>query len=319
LKTICEPFLQQLPSVSKRSLVLNAILYKRLILCPTGGYFFFQTYPKLAEDSISICIDKEFKTVLEYINHRLNLGFEFAALRRKKPIDTWAANYALGGVTYGSLLAKALNVYNPVMIFKKLEEFYKEKRVKTFNFPFSQDEVGPYIKTIDEKAGRPALWFSESEYWKMMSDRDLSGAGHCTTDLIYSKLFSSHGYCYVPSHNWSILPSYVTTFHKIEKELRKCTRLSDAFKLFSTEESLKYLLGQRVGALHQLLGFTPLNPLWLIPSNMPNEQIDETLLKIRKDCSRVRELFEKVHTNSLKMELDKAVDAKTQLVGMKAN
>lgn len=99
----------------------------------------------------------------------------------------------------------------------------------------------------------------------------------------------------------------------------RAIKLSEAFKAGFAEDSLRYLLGDKIGGLNELLGFTPLNPLELVSKEVSNDQMDEVFLKIRKDCKKVRRLFERVHVKCLEKEIDKAVDAKLTLVNMEAN
>lgn len=323
MKTICEPFLPASPTASKSVLIINTILHEKLILHPATGYFFYRTYPKLAKDSLGIKISNEAKTITDQIDYLLDSGFELAASWKKKPIDIWATNFAIGGMTTYSLLARALNEENPVVIFNKLREFYKEEAVKSFNLPFSREEGMSLGYQLDKRGGRAYSELAKNEFWdegsSRMSREDGIGGGQCNADLIGTKLFSSYDYAYVPSHNSSILPWYGKAFYKIERELRKDASLSEAFKAFSAQESIRYLLGQKIRSMNELLGFTPLNPLGLVPSDLSDEQVADVVLKIRKECKRIRDLFEKVHVSCMKKEIDEAINAKMDLADMGAN
>lgn len=322
MKTICEPFLQLLPSTSKRTLIINSILYERLIMTYGNGYFFYYNYSKLAEDSASIIVDKEDKKVSDGIDHMLDLGFENAAKRKLKPIDLMAAHQAIGGFTDGGLLARTIGEKNPIIILKKLREFYEQKKIRTFKLSFSRDDY-QIMRTIDDRMGQPYLKLFDFEFSGKdnmgIVDEELASSAHCVSDLMWSRLYSSIGYAYFPSHNASILRGYSRTFLKIEEELRKNARVSDAFKSSSVEESLKYLLGDKSDGLNQLLGFTPLNPLGLLSNEVTDEQVDEAVLKIRKSCKKIRTLIEKVHTSCLEYEIQKAINAKMRLEDGEAN
>jgi hypothetical protein len=305
--------------VSKKTIIINSILFEKIILDPFYGFFFHQSYPKLAEDSLSIIIRKEDNNVLDFIDACLDEGFNIASLLKMEPIDLWAAHNAIGGAVSGRLLSKALNEKNPVRIFKELREFYEKKPVKTFKSPASDSEYET-LNLVDEKTeDRPRLKTLEFKYLGKNIRKDVFGANLCVWDISLSKVFSSYGYAYIPSHPFSILPGYSKILLKMDKKLKENAKLSEAFKVSSAEESLKYLLGDKVGELNELLGFAPLNILQMVSRQASNEQVDGVALRIRKDCKKVRELVEKVHVNCLKKEIDKAIDSKMKLADMKAN
>lgn len=323
MKNICLPSLPKFepsPLDWKRTFITNSFLYERLIQLPRYGYFFYKTYPKLAADSLSIAIGRECKSVVDELDSSLDQSFEIAAVAGKKPIDWWASHIALGGKAEVLFLTIASNEkvdfkkarINPVTVFLKLRKFYEEKRVNTFRLPFSDEELVRLAKQIDEKVGKPLIKELHYRLFLEGSEPPVGGAT-CVRDLVHTKLFSSYGYAYTPSYGLQLLPFYSKAFLAIEEELRKNVRLSEAFKAFSAEESMRYLLGPRVGALNELVGFRPLDILGLVSSDTPDEQVEEAVLKVRKDCKKIRQLFEEVHTNCLRKKMDKAMDAKMEL------
>lgn len=319
MKAICEPALQSLPSTAKRTLIVNSILHEKLVLTPVNGYFFYQNYPKLAEESSFISIRKEDHRVLDELDYRQDEAFIIAASDKLEPLDVWAAHFALVGKAGIPPITKFMKK-GPVVVLKELREFYEKKTVKTFKFPFSNEEANNSWPLIDQATGYP---MSKYANWvhspKIGRDKQLIGSATCAGDLWLSKLFNSHGYAYVPSHKASILKGYSQTFLKINEEMRRNAKLSEVFKSSFSEKALVYLLGNKVGELNELLGFTPLNPLNLVPKETSNEQLDHILVQTRKDCRKIRRLFEKIHVNCIKKEIEKAIDGKHELSSMRAN
>jgi hypothetical protein len=320
LKVICEPELWASPSASRSVLVLNSILQDTLILSPVGGYFFYQTYPELAKDCLSINIEKDDKSIIDCIDRDLESGFNFAARERRQPVDLWAAHMALEGYSSGKLLSNVLNEDNPVMILDKVREFYSQMPVKTFRSPYTSDEYDELRQTIDGKVDQATHKFFRAAFFREgLHEKKLVGSALCVLDLMYKRLYASYGYVHIPNHRLSVLSDYSSTFLEIDRALRKDAKMNEAFNACSAKESLRYLLGDKVRELNELIGFTPLNPLKLVSKKALNEEVDMAVLKIRKHCKKVRELVEEVHVNCLKNEIDRAVDAKTALVDSKAN
>lgn len=278
---------------------------------------------------MSIEIDEENKSIIDCIDSDLDSAFNIAARERRQPIDLWGAHLALEGYPGGKLLSNVLHENNPVRILEKVRKFYEQTPVRAFRAPFSSEEYIEANKTIDEKVGGAVhSFFRAGSFLEGLSDRKraadrtdrkLVGAGLCVLDLMNEKLYASHGYFHIPSHSLYFLPEYSRTFFEIDKALKKDVKMSKAFKAYSAKESLRYLLGDKVGELNELLGFTPLNPLELVPRKSLNEEVDKAVLKIRKRCKKVRELVEKVHVKCLENEIDKAVDAKIALMNAEAN
>jgi hypothetical protein len=270
---------------------------------------------------MSILVDHNVQSISDLLDRRLDSGFEQASLRRKKNIDLWAAEYALGGKAEYRLISNFLGQGNPVVLFEEVRKFYEEQPVRTSIYPFSAGEAAELFALLDKQAGGPFLEYLESEHWGLMSSGwDLCGAGQCVGDIAYSLLFFPHGIAYVPSHSSQSVSGYSKTFSQIDEELRKNANLRDAFKATIAEESIKYLLGEKLGQLNELLGFTPLNPLELMKAkSVSDDQIQEAILKIRRDCKKIRGLFEKVHLNCLNQDIDSAVEAKRNLADLRAN
>jgi len=306
-------------SNAKRAFVVNAILNEELILDHVNGYFFYSTYPQLSSQSLTIIIPKEYRTIEECMDSSFNRKIELAALRRMSPVDLWAAYFAVGA---GGPFADTIDVRGALKLFNKMKKFYKETKVRILRLPCSSDETEKIFSQVDKKVGEPYIKFLDYLYFGADSESqalDICGPAFCVLDVTYSRLMIPYGYALFPSHYWQIMPSYIGTLSKIEEGLKQDVRLNKIFKVSSAEESIRYLLGQKVESLNELLGFIPLNPLKLVSSNVTDPQVDQIVLKIRKDCKKIRELIEKIHINCLQGEFEKAVDAKLELADMKAN
>ncbi|NIO38684.1 hypothetical protein GTO27_13460 [Candidatus Bathyarchaeota archaeon] len=322
MEIICQPDIVIYPEVYFRSIVLDSILHTKLVFDPFYAYLFYRKYPKLAQYSLSIIIGRD-GGVLDKIDTDLDYGFQLATLKGLKPVDWWAAYIAMGGQASVGLLAQSLNKTDPIGIFEIIRRFYEEVDVKTFRPPFSFSEWESLCMPLDGSVGSPARKFVERSIFTLSKGTEdqfqVIGEGLCISDITDSQLFASHGYAFVPSHALSILPGYGEMFNKIEETLKQDIELSKAFKMQSIDESLKYLLGKKMGGLNELLGFTPFNPLELVSKNTANEQVDELVLEIRKKCKKIRELSEEVHVNCLKKEIDKAINAKRKLGGVESS
>jgi hypothetical protein len=316
---------------------LHSILDEKIVLAPYSGYFFYQTYPKLAENSVYISLRRDSKSVPEDIDRDLDWGLDLAFNKKLEPVNWWGTQIAIGGKSSASLLGRTLNEESVFAVFKRIREFYESGSVRIFNAPYSNDEMDESLMMASsiEKIRKPLARMYELEFFngKRGKDTERSGtllaekysSGLCVWDLILTKLYSRHGYAYNPSHSYrvdkfsSFLASYGKTFFTIHKEFSKDAQLNEIFRAYSAEQTLKYLLGDKVGELSELLGFTPINPLGLLSSELQDSQIDEVVLRIRKGCKKARELFEKVHVNCLKNEIGKAADAKMELASLNAN
>lgn len=93
LKSVCVPYLQVSSLTAKSLLLLNSIVYERLVLNPYDGFFFHRTYPKLAKENCLIQIWKQNKDVLDCINNDLNAGLILAQDRigQKQGLITFAS------------------------------------------------------------------------------------------------------------------------------------------------------------------------------------------------------------------------------------
>ena len=328
MKTVCAPSISVMAKrkfiIDERKFIIDSILHERLILPYPDAFVFYQRYPKLAKDSIEVTIGKGNKSILNHIDSELDEGFDFATKEKLEPLDEWATHYALGGFSRCIFVGRFLNEGYPQRILQKVREFYGRNTIRTLEEPLSNEELWELAKPIDLRLGMPLLrkvkgdfvvFHGYGEKWY----HETYPIEAVAQDLAYAKSYLSSGYAYTPSHYADILPAYVNTFSKISRALSIDIKLSEAFKAKPSEESLDYLLGDKAGELNELLGFTPLNPLELVSKEALNQQVDDVVLKIRKDCKKVRELFEKVHVNCLKTEIDKAVDAKVGLANIKAN
>jgi hypothetical protein len=293
---------------------------KKLILEPFYGYIFFKKYPKLANDTARATVHQGNDSVLDKIDKDLDTGFLLAS-KIGRPIDYWATHIAIGGYAVWRLLAEDLDENDPIRIFNEIRRFYKEGTVATFKTPFSFEEWKNIRQPLEKKFGEPGDNFNIRNYFEtgVRSEEPLVGEALCLSDVIFSRLLSSHGYAYVPSHPLSILSSYGRMFSQVEETIRKDVKLSKAFESYSAEKSLHYLIGERAGGMNELLGFMPINPLELVTPEATNEQIDEVVLKIRKGCTKIRKLIEEVHVRCLNKQIEKAIDSKKELEDIRAN
>jgi hypothetical protein len=309
------------PFLNKKSFVINSILHQKLITDFSTGFVFYRSFPKLARDSLHVIISKEDQNVPDHINHRLDHGFEVASRNRLEPMDLWAISIAMGGALKYAFLAADLGKKKFPTFLKEIIDFYDAKKVKTLRIPFSYEELGRIGTLVDEKAGLPERTLRDMSYrWTFKKGFSrISVEYNCVRDLTFGKLFSLYGYAFFPSHDLWVLSDYSKVFLKIEEQLKHNEILARVFERYSAEESLKYLLGDQVAGLNELLGFTPLDVFELLSRETSYKQVDEAVLRVRRDCKKIRNLFEKVHVSCLKREIDEAIEAKEDLAGIQAN
>jgi len=78
MRVICTPCLPASLLACKKAFIVSSILHEELILNPFVGYVFLQKYPKLAQDSLSISTLREDKSIPDYIDRCLDIGFKIA-------------------------------------------------------------------------------------------------------------------------------------------------------------------------------------------------------------------------------------------------
>ena len=80
MKSICvSGGMYNTPLKAIRKFIIDSILYDTIILSPCAGYFFYQTYPKLAKKSSKVSIEKESKSIPDDMDAQLGRCLNHAA------------------------------------------------------------------------------------------------------------------------------------------------------------------------------------------------------------------------------------------------
>lgn len=343
---LCVPaFLHNLEALT-REIIVDAIMYEKLILRPVSAFPLFKLYGSLAKDCINVCVDKGYSDIVNELDGRFDIGFRLAFILKNKidmPPEDYAALVAIGTIAgVHPFVKKILGKKPPLIVYNRIRNFYEDnKDIKVFERPFSRKDYLSVVFKIEEisgvrKSDEIAKYILEGARFDYVPTlyKDVNAL---INDLVLSLFYANHRYMFTRSCDSSMFKAYSSGFKKFYESIHKTSSLSQEFKEFIrrgyktrlADESLNYLLGRRIGDMRELLGFEPLDPLKLMKKeiefpraiNEKNvdgfadsfEEVGKAVLKIRKKSEKFRKLIEDLQVNCLGGNVEKAVEKKMEL------